>query len=228
MISMNNKLKKSVLSLLCMVVTTSVFAQIVNIPLVKVMGESRIDIAPDIVLLKVTVSRNLNAANFTAFDFDNKTAIQLKFIERDGVSTFENISFLKKNENSYTFIKEIFITITDIKQYYDVLERLIKNNYTDISNIEFRTSKLKELKQRARENSMEDASDKAKALAGSLDQTIGKAYSIEEIESCINDETAASFNSARNVAVRFNEYYPSAPGYISVLSKIWVQFELNK
>jgi uncharacterized protein YggE len=112
-----------------------------------------------------------------------------------------------------------------MNKYLDVIHNLLQLNVGEITSVEFRTSKLEELKGRAQVKALQSAREKAVMLASALNQSIGKGYKItEEPSPVINwyDRRLPDNADALNGNV-----YLVEPGYITISAKLTVSFELN-
>lgn len=200
-----------------------------NIPLITVFGESRIDVKPDIVVLRVNASRYLTATDLQSFTTKQSIQLKMKFVESEKVEIVDDIESFKKDNTGYFFVQEFTLTIKDYRFYSETVMKLYQNGFYDFRVVDFQVSKLDELKEKARLSAVKNARSKATSLATELGQAIGKAHRVEEIET--------SFNSAYPSEIKINkpelwfplnDNYPIKLGYISIIAKVKVSFDLKK
>jgi len=216
--------------LLICVQTWCINAQVFeNIPLVTVYRESKIDVKPDVVVLRVNASRYLTAADLQSFTTKQNIQLKMKFVESEKVEIVDDIESYKKDNTGYLFVQEFTLTIRDYKAYSEIVMKLYQNGFYDFQVVDFQVSKLDELKEKARLSAVKNARSKATSLATELGQAIGKAHRIDEIE--------VSFNSAYPSEIKINkpelwfplnDNYPIKLGYISIIAKVKVSFDLKK
>ncbi|HTF80922.1 MAG TPA: SIMPL domain-containing protein, partial [Cytophagales bacterium] len=198
-----------------------------NIPLVSVIGESRVDVKPDVIIIKVSTSRYIKIPDLNVAK--ENVLIQMKFVEREGIEIAEMPDILKKDQVGIQYIKEFVITVRDFRAYYELFQKLQQNGFTDFRIVEFQVSNLGELKQKARILALNDAKQKAASMAGELGQAIGKAHRVEEVEVSYNStfgpDALLLFSADW---IRLNDRYPVKLGHISVIAKLKVSFDLKK
>jgi uncharacterized protein len=135
----------------------------------------------------------------------------------------------------YEVSKTVVIKLTDVSRFEQFFEEVLRIGVTEVNNVSFETSKFRELKVQARELAIKAAREKAVAMAGAVDQLIGKAIYIGEGEGIVsasgrsnnyiisgsdNNDLRPSGNSS-DIAVTF------APGVIRVKASVTIVFILN-
>ncbi|HYF02914.1 MAG TPA: SIMPL domain-containing protein, partial [Patescibacteria group bacterium] len=80
----------------------------------------------------------------------------------------------------YRAAQGMTVVLKDITIYQEFLSELFKTGMNRIDNVEFRISDMRKYQNEAREIAVRAAREKAEALAKTLGQSIGGAYSIEE------------------------------------------------
>lgn len=86
----------------------------------------------------------------------------------------------KRVFKGYEVSKTFVIKLTDVSRFEQFFEEVLKTGITEVNNVSFETSKYRELKVQARELAIKAAREKALAMAGAVNQTIGKAIQIGE------------------------------------------------
>src|SRR5690349_4438135 len=80
----------------------------------------------------------------------------------------------------YDVSTSVVIRLTDIKRFQDFFTEVMKTGLTEVDSVSFESSELISQRKRARELAMKAAYEKAAAMAGAVNQTIGKAIYITE------------------------------------------------
>jgi uncharacterized protein YggE len=133
----------------------------------------------------------------------------------------------------YEVSKSVTVRLTDISKFEEFFGEILNTGITEVSSVKFETSKLRENKDKARDLAMKAAREKAVALAGAIDQTIGKAIKITEgsISNPIYSNLSANAMSnirANGTGVAVSEALATfAPGSIKVEATVTVVFILN-
>jgi uncharacterized protein len=162
-----------------------------NLPLITVNGEAEVRVVPDEIILSLgveTSDRLLERSKTSndervkrilalgpAFGIDPKhlqtsfIAIEPWYREYNRVDTLE-----------YRVRRTIAITLKDTSKFESLLSRALEAGATNVHGIQFRTTELRKHRDAARALAIKAAREKAVALAGELDQKIGKALRIQE------------------------------------------------
>lgn len=201
------------------------FAQLQNIPLVVVEAESVIKVKPDYVIIGVKLNKRIQI-NPTTFEIFRDIDTQFKIFGLDDKFIYQ--SYIQADSSVY--IKEIFLTITDMNLLDKTLMDLYKLGYKQYIYLDYRVQNLLSYKNQARKEAVLLAKNKAAALAADLNQTIGKAHRIEELnQESYNWYTIHDNDNLENVPYKSgSDFYIIEPGYISILAKVRVSFDLVK
>ncbi len=212
-----------------LLISTTAFAQLENIPLITVYGESTIKVKPDYVVLGLRVNKQLNLnANGTAKEFKifnpNDTKINL-FDFSD-----KNISESLIQIDSAVYIKEVFITIYNLDKLENYLLEIHNQGYNNLFYFDYRLSDLENHMNEAKMKAIESAKKKAALLAHQLGQSIGKAHLIEEVPvENFNWYNINKANDLENLSYNLgSQNYVLHPSFITIRSKIKVSFDLIK
>lgn len=127
----------------------------------------------------------------------------------------------------YLVSKRIVLRLSDLARFDDFHAQLLKTGISEISSVEFRTSRLLEHRDAARELAMKAAQRKAIAMSGALGQQIGRAIEIDE-----GDRSSSAFGrgllSQNSIsAVESGSASGFSAGQISVSASVTVVFELR-
>lgn len=135
----------------------------------------------------------------------------------------------------YEVSRSVTIKLTKLEQFDSIFNEILATEPTEIRNVWFETSRIVELRERAREMAMKAAHIKAKAMTGAIGQTVGKAIRIKEGISSdrFSLGSAGSSNTfivdgvrAGDITTRSNLASFSA-GSIEIESSVTVVFQLN-
>ena len=120
---------------------------------------------------------------------DNKMDAILKFIKKSNIANEDiqtqrvslnpNFDYAKKKYN-YVATNSIQIVLKDLSKYDELMEGLVDEGINKIDNVEFKSSKMKELQSEARKLAMKDAKAKAEDFVSVLGQKVGKAILISD------------------------------------------------
>jgi uncharacterized protein YggE len=203
------------------------FGQLQNIPLITVTGESVMKVSPDYVIVGIRIKKKLltNIERKPAFEIfkEEDTKIRLfDFNESDISRTIIQI-------DSSTYYKEVFITINDVKKLDKYLLELSNLGYNDYIYIDYRVTNYNRYKMQCRKDAVNAAKKKAQALVAELGQTLGKAHTIEDLDSQdYNWYNLKNKENAGNITFKLGaDNYVIEPGYITITSKVKLSFDLQ-
>ena len=138
----------------------------------------------------------------------------------------------------YFVRKTILVTLKDISTFEDFLTDSLKAGVNYVHGIEFRTTELRKYRDQARDLAIQAAREKAEALAGALDQSVGLPRTITENRNWWWSSYGSWWGSrrggsmAQNVIQNVGEPAAAsdgafAPGQVVVQASITVSFELE-
>lgn len=221
---------KKIILFLSVLVCSIAHAQVSILPpLTTVNGEAQLKVKPDVVLLKVSVARRVDVAVqgtlgsfLNVFDHE-KNALNFLNIDKENIT--ETLIQIQSRAGQVMLVKDFYITLDNIKKLEDLLQRLYSQGFDNVLVVEYRISQLNVLIAKARLQAIDNAKSKASAVAAQLGQTIGTAYSIEEEPVQIFNPYQG--NSSVTFPLVFADGYSQEPGYVSVLAKVKVSFNLK-
>ncbi len=225
-------------------ITTMAFSQngeknFIDQPYIEVIGEIETEIIPNEIYLNITLNENDKKGKVSVEEQENQMIAVLKSLKIDLEKNFSILDFdgyyQRKflADNVVTKIKRYELIVNDGKtlgMVYEALDRIdisnisiTKTDHSDIENIK-RDNKLKAL---------EIAKEKAEYYAKTIDQDLGKALYIQEINNVnINSLPSAangimirglsSFKETNNVKFENLNFKP-----IIVSSTVLARFVLN-
>ncbi|NDP26800.1 MAG: SIMPL domain-containing protein [Flavobacterium sp.] len=182
-------MKKTLVILALLFMATSYSQEQKQIPMINVSGEGKVKVAPDQTLISVSIETKGTKAEDVKRENDKKMDAILKFIKKSNiakedfqtqrVSLNPNYDYEKKKHN-YIATQSVQILLKDLSQYDVLMEGLVDEGINRIDNVEFKSSKMKELQSDARKLAIKDAKVKAEDYVSVLGQKIGKAILISD------------------------------------------------
>jgi len=138
----------------------------------------------------------------------------------------------------YFVRKTIVVTLRDLNKFEAFLTDVLASGVNYVHGVEFRTTELRKYRDQARSLAIRAASEKAEALAGELDQAIGRPETITENQnwwwSSYSSWWGQRWGSSMSQNIVQNAGEPAmlaegalAPGQIVVKASITVSFELK-
>jgi uncharacterized protein len=182
-------MKKSILILMTFIATITQAQEQKQIPQVSVSGEGKVMVKPDHIVINFGVENTGKDATEVKKLNDETIDKVVKFVKKFGIPTsdFQTISLslnrnydYEKKKYNYQASQTISITLKDITKYDALMMGLVYNGINNISDVEFKSSKIEEYKSEARKLAMKDAKYKAEDYVSVLNQKIGKAISITD------------------------------------------------
>jgi hypothetical protein len=218
---------------------------------ITVTGDAEVKVPPDQVVLTLGVETWDKVLATAKQRNDEILTRTLKVVEDHGVApqhtqtdyvsiepryrsgTYEPGDFI-----GYFVRKTLVVTLKDITAFEDLLSDALEAGVTHVNGIEFRTSELRKHRDAARSLAIQAAREKAIALAGELDQKVGRPTDIREEYSSWRSPYNSwwggawgALGAAQNViqesGVPQNMESTLAPGQISVNARVTVTFELK-
>jgi len=188
-------------------------------PYIEVTGDIETEVIPNEIYLNITLNENDKKGKISIEEQEKQMIAVLKSLNIDLEKNFSILDFdgyyQRKflAENEVTKIKRYELIVNDGKtlgMIYEALDRIdisnisiTKTDHSDIENIK-RDTKLKALKV---------AKEKAEDYAKTIDQTLGKALYIQEIN---NGEINSLVGKANGIMIRglSSSYNGAGAGYI--------------
>lgn len=182
-------MKKSIIMLFAVAMTTMNAQENKQVPQIAVSGEGKIKVTPDRVVINFGVDNVGKDATEVKKLNDETVDKVIKFIKKFGIPTADfqtsNVSLQKtydfeKKKHSYQASQSITIILKDITKYDELMIGLVDTGINNISNVEFKSSKMEEHKSEARKLAILDAKKKAEDYVSVLNQKVGKAILITD------------------------------------------------
>ena len=182
-------MKKALLILAVLFMTISYSQEQKQIPSINVSGEGKVKVAPDQASISISIETKGSKAEDVKQQNDKNMDAILKFIKNSNiakedyqtqrVSLNPNYDYEKK-KYSYIATQTLQILLKDLSKYDVLMEGLVNEGINRIDNVEFKSSKMKELQSDARKLAVKDAKAKAEDFVSVLGQKVGKALLISD------------------------------------------------
>lgn len=159
-------------------------------PYISVTGEGIVNVVPDNVTVKVRIEEEGKSAVEVKSNVDNAVDNVLQFLKKlniDEKNYQTNYVRLDKNYDynkkvyTYKANQSIIIKLENLDQYEPLMSGLVQKGVNRIDGIQFGSSKAEQLEIEARQKAVKDAKIKAEQFASVLNQTVGKATAINEV-----------------------------------------------
>lgn len=216
--------------------------------IITVTGDAEVRIVPDEVLLTLgietwdenlsTAKQQNDARTGAVLDAVERYGIESRYIQTDHISIepiYEHYDY-KGQLTGYLVRKTMVITLKDLTKFEDLLTATLDAGANHVHGIQFRTTELRQHRDKARSLAIQAAQEKAEAMAGELDQTVGKPRTINENQagwrSWYNSWWGGSGGTMTQNVIQevgggsFTDE-TIAPGQITVRAQVTVSFELE-
>lgn len=228
-------MKKALLIVAVLFMTISQAQELKQVPMITVSGEGKVKVTPDQASISISIETKGTRADDVKRENDKKMDAVLKFIKKSNiakedyqtqrVSLNPNYDYEKKKHN-YIATQTVQILLKDLSKYDALMEGLVDEGINRIDNVEFKSSKMKELQSDARKLAVKDAKVKAEDFVSVLGQKVGKAI-------LISDNTQTYVPQPRMYAMKAAFDAESAPretlaiGEIEITANVSVNFVLE-
>lgn len=215
-------------------------------PLISVSGQAEVRVPPDEVVFTLgveSVDKDILVAKNRTDDavkevlaIARRNNVKPEDVQTSYISVqpkyntddldYEQRRTVKREFVGYQVSKTVAVILRDIDRFDSLLSDVLKAGVTRLSNLEFRDSQIRKHKDQARTMAMKAAQEKANLLAQAIGQSIGPAYSINEMD--ILPYAGVAQNASATYSPRLDQESSSiAPGSISIAVQVSVRFRLQ-
>ena len=229
-------------------------------PSIDVIGTADIVLAPDVVVFTLDVTkrnkdmniakREADAALTKIIEVTRNFGVKPENVKTDYISVDMRYQFVRDPKNriydedgdetgtktflGYDVSTTVIVRLTDITRFQDFFAEVMKTGLTEVDSVKFESSEFIDQRKKAREMAMKAAYEKASAMAGAVNQTIGKAVYISETTP--TDTRYGNFmaNSTSNIISAVSgpttvtqSVATFSPGAIKISLQVNVTFLLN-
>lgn len=221
-------------SVLFSLISTMAIAQN-QTPTVEVVGEGIVYATPDMVNVSISIEKEgLDLKNLRQKNGEAVAQVLQLLSKELPMENFQTsyVSLYKDDYNKlnkYRVVQNINIKLEDISKYDNLMNAIFDAGVNRIDGISFGVKNKEKLLQEARVAAIDDARKKALLYAVSLDQNIGKAIKIKEVNSHFNDIQPVERMSKMSLGSPANGNDNTlAVGKIAIEAQVNVAFELLK
>ena len=204
-------------------------------PTVEVVGEGIVYATPDMVNISISIEKEgLDLKNLRQKNGEAVAQVLQLLSKELPMENFQTsyVSLYKDDYNKlnkYRVVQNINIKLEDISKYDNLMNAIFDAGVNRIDGISFGVKNKEKLLQEDRVADIYDARKKALLYAVSLDQNIGKAIQIKEVNSHFNDIQPVERMSKMSLGSPANGNDNTlAVGKIAIEAQINVAFELLK
>lgn len=210
-----------------------------NVPLITVTGESTVHVKPDEVTLTFGVETKDEDAKVAKTNNDKLMSdvhkylkaqkidpknIQTDYVRLNAMYVYND----KDRKQEYAAVNTVSLKLTDIAKYETIVSGLLERGINKIDQVSFGSSKLIQHQTEARNLAIQNAKEKADALASAIGQSIGKAYYINENSSQMIPYPRVAMKTMNYVSEESSADGPTiAPGEIEIKGNVTVSFVLD-
>lgn len=184
---------KNIFFAFTILISTTVFGQngeknFIDLNYIEVTGKSEMEITPDMIYLKVLLNEKDSKNKISVSELEKQMVDKLKEI---GINIEKNL-FIKDMSSNYKFYlltkKEIFLSkeyqilVSDGKTASQVFLELEKIGISSVSVEKLDHSKIEQYRKETKINAIKAAKDKAESLTAAINQNIGRAIYIQELD----------------------------------------------
>ena len=202
-------------------------------PTVEVVGEGIVYATPDMVNISISIEKEgLDLKNLRQKNGEAVAQVLQLLSKELPMENFQTsyVSLYKDDYNKlnkYRVVQNINIKLEDISKYDNLMNAIFDAGVNQIDGISFGVKNKEKLLQEARVAAIDDARKKALLYAVSLDQNIGKAIQIKEVNSHFNDIQPVERMSKMSLGSTGSDN-TLAVGKIAIEAQVNVAFELLK
>ncbi|NJW53475.1 SIMPL domain-containing protein [Salinimicrobium oceani] len=182
---------KNIILLFCFLTGSILYGQNDPKPTIAVMGTGTVNVVPDRVVINSRIEHTGNSAAEVKKQNDQVVNDVIKYLKSQGVEAKDiQTEYIRLNKEVDYNTKEIYysanqaisIQLKDLRKYETVMSGLLKTGLNRIDGVEFKTSQKEQLQAEARQKAVLNAKAKAEEYAEALGQELGKAISMEEVQ----------------------------------------------
>lgn len=229
---------KKIILILALVTTMTQAQEIKQVPAINVSGEGKIKVVPDEVIITLGVENSGKDAAEVKKLNDETVDKVLKMIKKHGiaekdfqtqqVSLYRNEDY-KTKKYTYYASQTLSIHLKDLKKYDELMMELVDTGINRIQNVDFKSSRIKELESQARKEAILDAKKKAEDYVSVINQKVGKAITISD-NSFVTYPQPPMYRMMKAEAMMDGgepQRETLAIGEIEIVSTVSVSFELQ-
>ena len=175
---------------------------------IEVTGKAELDIVPDLIYLKIILSEKDNKSKQSLDETEKSMISKLTEIGvdinkdlsiRDIASNFK---YYWISKSDIVLSKEYQLIVPDTKTLQKVFSELQNLGISNLTIDKLDHSKIEQFRKNVKNNAIKAAKDKAESLTSTINQTIGKAIYIQELDNQYLSNALQGRLAGVNVRVR--------------------------
>lgn len=198
---------------------------------IEVTGKSEMEITPDLIYLKIMINEKDNKSKLSLSDREDNMISTLKKI---GIDTSKdltikdmssNFKYYLLTKNDILLSKEYQLLVKNGKTASRVFIELEKIGISSVSIDRLDNSKMESYRKEVKIDAIKAAKDKAESLATAVNQSIGRAIYIQELEHNFMNGVVAASNSIMVRGISSAAYGSNVPPDID-FEKIKIEYSI--
>ncbi len=160
---------------------------------IEVVGKSEMEITPDLIYIKVNISEKDTKNKITVPELEKSMINTLQGIGIDVTKDLlikdisSNFKYYLLTKNEILLSKEYQILVRDGKTASQVFLELEKIGISNVSIENLDNNKMEQFRKEVKVNAIIAAKDEAESLTKAVNQTVGRAIYIQELDNISND-----------------------------------------
>lgn len=199
---------------------------------IEVIGKSEMEITPDLIYLKVLLNEKDTKNKISIPELESKMIEKLKEIGIDLAKNLlikdisSNFKYYLLTKNEILLSKEYQILVNSGKTASQVFIELEKIGISNVSIDRLENSNIVQFRKDVKVNAIKSAKEKAESLTAALDQSVGRALLIQEIENNFNNLRASNSIMIRGVSNGIYGANAASPALDFDFEKIKIEYSI--
>lgn len=220
-----------------LLISTAIFAQtgdknFIDQNYIEVIGKSELEITPDLIYLKVLLNEKDTKNKISIPELESKMIEKLKEIGIDIAKNLlvkdisSNFKYYLLTKNEILLSKEYQILVNSGKTASQVFLELEKIGISNVSIDRLENSNIVQFRKDVKVNAIKSAKEKAESLTSALNQSVGRAIFIQEIENNFNNSRASNSIMIRGVSSNIYGAKASSSALDFDFEKIMIEYSI--
>lgn len=199
---------------------------------IEVIGKSEMEISPDLIYLKVLLNEKDTKNKISVPELEAKMIEKLKGIGIDLAKDLlikdisSNFKYYLLTRNEILLSKEYQVLVHDGKTASQVFLELEQIGISNVSIDRLENSNIIQFRKDVKVNAIKAAKEKAESLSLALNQTIGRALFIQELDNNLNDTRSSNSIMIRGVSSAIYGSKASSPDLDFDFEKIKIEYSI--
>jgi uncharacterized protein YggE len=199
---------------------------------IEVTGKSEMEITPDLIYLKVLLNEKDTKNKISIPELETKMIEKLKGIGIDIAKDLlikdisSNFKYYLLTKNEILLSKEYQILVRDGKTASQVFLELEKIGISNVSIDRLENSNIVQFRKEVKVNAIKSAKEKAESLTLALNQSVGRAIFIQEIENNLNNSRVSNSILIRGISSSIYGSNAASPTLDFDFEKIKIEYSI--